>query len=416
MDTIVTVLVLIVVLFGAWLVALAVKAGSAAVKAAGRTAIGKGTFRDNFHVELKGLDSLTIRLKKERTDDEYESLLLRIEGRGVIPVQTPTKVGFITSVFDKADGELNPVLTHVDSFQEAETVAYQYLVDVGMVFPDSGFRDWASIGLVIPEILEPPFGGQRKLLILLRMVNLNRKPDIELGFGKGEIWFKEIGYVHNFNVKGYKELQEEELEGKLLVIKIGVSVAMVDGILHESEARALKKWVRKIITTFSRERRSDLRKLFTGTMKDAYREAKVGDLVLSDITRRLNEIDSDNIKLNAIELAFNVMFSDGKTETNELDTITKIAKSLGVDYEELERFKDKNILKLNSTKSTKINIEVLLGIKPDWDKEEIDTHLKALFYKWNGRLNTLGEGTGRDQAQRMIDLIGEYRKNNARSL
>ena len=81
-----------------------------------------------------------------------------------------------------------------------------------------------------------------------------------------------------------------------------------------------------------------------------------------------------------------------------------------VDYEEIKKLKDQNILKLDTKVSTQENTEALLDIDPNWDTEKINRHLRSLFQRWNGRLNSLPEGVERDQAQRMISLIGECQK------
>jgi len=51
----------------------------------------------------------------------------------------------------------------------------------------------------------------------------------------------------------------------------------------------------------------------------------------------------------------------------------------------------------------------ILGIESGWDEKRIKHHLLQEFLKWNNRLYTLPEGTERENAQRMIDLIAEAR-------
>jgi hypothetical protein len=54
-------------------------------------------------------------------------------------------------------------------------------------------------------------------------------------------------------------------------------------------------------------------------------------------------------------------------------------------------------------------MEEKLGINPNWDKEKIKKHIVSEYAKWNGRLNTLQEGTERENAQAMLDLLAEAR-------
>jgi hypothetical protein len=51
----------------------------------------------------------------------------------------------------------------------------------------------------------------------------------------------------------------------------------------------------------------------------------------------------------------------------------------------------------------------ILGIESGWDEKRIKHHLLQEFLKGNNRLYTLPEGTERENAQRMIDLIAEAR-------
>ena len=41
--------------------------------------------------------------------------------------------------------------------------------------------------------------------------------------------------------------------------------------------------------------------------------------------------------------------------------------------------------------------------------EEVQSHLKSEFKKWNARLNNLQSGPDKEHAQKMLDLIGTER-------
>ena len=149
---------------GSRLVGMLFGAGASTVKAAAKTATGKGSFSDNMRLEFKGLGPLEVRLRNDQLDDEDNTPILRLEARGLFPVAKKTHVGFVTSVFDETEGEKRPVLTHVDIFQEPETIAFQHRVEVAEVEPNMGFTGWVQIGAVIPEVLEPPLGGASRIL------------------------------------------------------------------------------------------------------------------------------------------------------------------------------------------------------------------------------------------------------------
>ena len=160
-------------------------------------------------------------------------------------------------------------------------------------------------------------------------------------------------------------------------------------------------------------RKEFLKGLYNEAMKESYAEAKKGDLSLSALTSRLNEIGNKSDKYETLELCFEVMAADGVAEDNELKVIKNVAQALGLDMDEVSKMRDQKILNLNANVSGQASIETLLGIEPDWSSEQAMKHLRVEFQKWNNRLNTLEEGEERENAQLMLDRIAEARKKYA---
>ena len=104
------------------------------------------------------------------------------------------------------------------------------------------------------------------------------------------------------------------------------------------------------------------------------------------------------------------MASDGNADTSELQELEIISKLIGVDYEQYSNLKDKRFLTLNPSSSSTSGLEEKLGIDKDWSPEKIKAHLLKEYSKWNGRLNTLSEGTARENVQSRLELIAEARK------
>ena len=92
-----------------------------------------------------------------------------------------------------------------------------------------------------------------------------------------------------------------------------------------------------------------------------------------------------------------------------MKVINKVAESLGIDSADLEKIRDKQIIKLN-TSPEDVDILALLGISSSLSNEETSNQLKKEFIKWNSRLNSLEEGGEKDNAQQMLDLIGKARE------
>ena len=143
-------------------------------------------------------------------------------------------------------------------------------------------------------------------------------------------------------------------------------------------------------------------------MKEAYDLAKSGNLILSDVCSELKKYADNTLKYEALELAHKVMAADGVVDEREMKVIHKVADALGIDSKELEKIRDKQIIKLQ-TKADDVDIESLLGIDPSNSKEDIKKQLKKEYIKWNSRMNSLSEGEEKDNAQQMLDLIAKAR-------
>ena len=396
---------------GLWLLS----AGARTIGAAGKAAVGKGTFTDNMDLAFKGMGEIQFRLNDRRLGENGDGALVKdVQIKGLVPVHGVTNIGFIISVFDETDGELEPVLSAIDSFQEANSVVYQDISVVGELSPNQGFVKWVNVGVVIPEIIEPPYKGNRELVVLARMVDMDDLPAIRHGFTDREedktLFVKRLSFSHIFKDKGYQEASEDKEEAASICLKIGVAVAMADGTLDDSEGDVLKQWVIKEIEYHGNEKQKVLKKLYNDAMREAYTKARDGELTLSDLTYRLNEIGDKTTKYEAIELCMEVMAADGVADASELNIIKKIAQSLGLDVDEVEKLRDQKIIGLNSDVTDHASIEEILDIDPSLSTDQIKKRLRTEFQKWNNRLNTLPEGEERQNAQLMLDRIADARK------
>jgi tellurite resistance protein len=400
---------ILVFFFFGWIV----KAVFGSLRVVGNTVLGKGSLKDNFELEFQGLGGLRTQLNEVKNPNE--PFTLEVQVRGLFPVQYATNVGFIISVFTKnASGDLEPVFSMINEFQEAQTRAFQDLTGCGEVTESQGFINWVKIGVIPTEILQPAESGRQELSIVIRLVDIDNMPTISLGFTDPDsdnqpLWSVIEHFDFDCEVTGYSEEAEVRDKAQALSIKIGMAVAMADGTLDDSEGIVLKNWIKSILSTHSGDKEKSLKKIYNDAMRESYDLAKSGNLVLDDVCEELNELGDTAQKYQAIELAHKVMAADGKADKREMKVINKVAESLGVDSVDLEKIRDKQIVKLN-TSPEDMDILTLLGISSSLSNEEISNQLKKEFIKWNGRLNSLGEGKEKDNAQQMLDLIGKARE------
>ena len=270
--------------------------------------------------------------------------------------------------------------------------------------------------MVIPDILQPPYGGSRKMHVYVRMINMDNPPSITHGFHEenhaGLLWQQELIFRHDFSGRGYIEAADFLDESREMAIKMAMAMAMSDGSLSDSKGEVIKKWIVNVIEQFSTEKKEKLKARYNQTMRESYASAMSGMLSLSESTKRLNEIGEGHIKYEAVELCYDVILADGLAVATEVQMIRNIAESLGLDMREIESVWDKKIISSNLSISKHESIEDILGIGVAWSGEQIKKHLRTEFLKWNNRLNTLPSGEERDSAQRMLDIIAEARKKN----
>ena len=394
------------------------------ISASGRSAVramqGKGSFSDNMNAAMGGMGEMEARQERFMAGENGEGPEgIGIEIKGLLPLTRAAKIGFVTSVLDMTDeNNPEPVLSELEVFQEPATTAYMFTQPVGIMEPNQGFISFVRVGVVFPELLYPGHSGRRKLAFVLRMIDMDNPPPINLGFSDsnyhpGLLAVKRLDFNFNYTGKGYLEAAVHRDEARALAIHLGMAIAVADGSLDTSEGNIIKEWVMKTIAPYGEERREELKEKYNNAMREAYADAKNGGLSLSKITAKLNEIADEPQKYEAIELCFDVMAADGVADESEMEAIRRIAEKLNLDYKEIENLRDKKLVSLNVSADNQASMETILGIESDWTADRIKTHIRVEYAKWNDRLNNLPEGQERENAQQMLELLSEARKKYA---
>ena len=394
-------------------------AGIKTVRAGARTAAGKGSFNENIEVAFRGLGPFELRFSDTTLDDDGGGPVVKaLECRGLFPTNVSGHVAFVVSIFDNTSDELQPVIAVLEDFQEPASSAFQSVVEIGNIEPGQGLIRWVRVGAILPDILQPPRGGTRALLAVCRFIDIDDPPTIHLGYhtenDDGNLWQSGLEFEHHFGEKGYIEAAEHRDEAKALSLKIGIAIAMSDGTLDGSEGETIQAWIKREISAYKDEKQNELKTIYNDAMRQAYEAAKKGELSLTEITARLNNIGEISTKYETMELCFDVMAADGVADAAELKTIRMIADALELDLDEIEKIKDQKIIGLRTDLSTQASIEDILGLDPSWGDEQTKRYLREEFQKWNNRITTLSEGEERNNAQRMLELISEARAKYAR--
>lgn len=366
-----------------------------------RAATGKGTYFGP--PQLKFVNE---------THEETGLEMKRIMFRGRLPNTRDMNISFALSAFDVTDGEGKPVLSLVDSAQEEKTICYYTSGNFGHVGEGSSLTNWVQLGVIVPELIQPPYSGNREIHMVLRMFNSLSPPTIVGGSSNdGElILFETLSFTHQFTEKGYEEASKDREESQAISLKIGVAVAMADGSLEDVEGEILKNWIIKEVSAFSDSKQKSLKSIFNEALKEGFSEAKNGTLSLSKLVDRLSEIGDKKSKYDAVELCLDVMAADGVADPKEMSVIRNVAKSLDLNMDEIEKMRERVTLNLSTELTSEEGMESLVGIESSWSDDQKRKHLRSEFQKWNNRINSLPEGEEREAAQNMLDNIATLRK------
>lgn len=339
----------------------------------------------------------------------------RIMFRGAIPNDRPMRLSYTLSAFDITDstGPWRPLFSFVEAAQEPDTICFQASGDLGHLNTGMAMTDWVQLGIMIPEFVQPPESGNRKLSIVLRVFNSDHPPTIFAGIrapDDGEIILeKQIVFTHNFSEKGYEEESRDRESAQAIALQIGVAIAMADGSLDDAEGRVLRNWILKEVAAYSESEQARLKALYNDALRTGFEAANQGTLDVDRLVGNLAAVGNKKGKYEAIELALDVMAADGVADPEEMRLIRGIASSLDLDMAEIERMREGVTLNLSNKLDSEESIEGLLGIDANWPVEQKRRHLRMEFQKWSNRLNSLPEGEERDSAQTMLDNIATLR-------
>ena len=248
----------VLLFFGGIIWTIIVNSGKAVIN----TASGKGSLSENFGATFKGLPETEFRVVEDVVKLEGGDTLdvFRFEMRGLIPVNSESRGTTISIGISLLDYESKlPVMCLLDDFQELRTRCFLSIREMGHVQPDSGFMSWVTIGLALKETLIPPNAGNRRLITLVRFMH----PKAEIYGGRID---QESSYIYKtyslptssggshtilrFDGVGYVDANENSEIAQTLIVKLAVSLAMVDGELHETEGFTIKNWLQKYLEDF----------------------------------------------------------------------------------------------------------------------------------------------------------------------
>lgn len=365
----------------------------------------------NRNQTMPSRNQLVVRLNDHNITDDNGNLFPTkvIEGKNYFPITESMNVSFVTHVYDNTGGERLPVYSLLGDFTKINSQEFEFKKYFGRLTPNHKLTDWSTLGLIPLDFLVPPFSGYRNLTAVIEIVRSDSSGlGAEMYFDR--YWRKELLFNYNFTKKGYKEITADLNRGRLLALQLGVAVAWSDGQYEEREGKVLETWIQNIIKASSDKEKKEYGKKYSDAINEASIEIRDGTLSLSKITQELNRIGDESIKYQAIDLCFKILAADGRAAPAEVALVTNIADALNLDFDRVVQIKDHAILNLEMSIDSSPDIEELIGIQKCWDNETKKKFLRKEFQKWNNRLSVVSEGTEKNNAQHMLDIIAEARK------
>lgn len=349
-----------------------------------------------------------VRTREVMRGDNKDLRVISIEARGKIPVSSPTSVQFACfalDISDKNDGEA--IISTLSDFKFPNSHAFLSQRQYGLLNPDTYFKDWVEIGVLLPDHVVAPKSGQRKLKFTCAMTPSG---NLDLTYVSTECTGTfEIGML------GYNELDEKRMEAISLSLDLGVAIAYEDGKLDRSEGQAISDWLRNKLVMFDDDTKPKARTQLNDALKASFERADAGKLTVGDSLAKLKASKVRNAISDALELSSIVMAADGVIAESEMNLLRSFAQELGVKFEDLQNITDKHAAGVRSTTTDKSEVsdESLIGIDPKADKAAIRKALIDAFGKYNARLQSEKDAARRAYYQDMLNAVARLRKKYA---
>lgn len=363
---------------------------------------------------------LTVRQALTRLGDGPEDTpIFKVGFSG--PVQTyrsNTPMRIVLHVYDITNGQPEPVLSMVDSWQAQGTVVFEFAT-AEQILPDTAIYSMSNEDLFeLPiEFLKFPRKGQRKLKFQLDIIDAKHPPQYEMGYlveaHEGSVLaFQTLEMDYDNPNLGYEDQSENRDKLHGYAIELGYAMSAVDGDIDADEELVIREWANKHIAVYDvdSDRHKEEKQRFDGIITQAANAAHNHTLKLDDVLDNIKAVADTGDLYDCLELALQVASADGVADDAELQLVDYIANKLDLDRKRLREMQDKILpVTMYSTEVDENSTEALLGITADMDNNTIRRHLLTEYSKWNN-MASHKDPERREQAEKMLQLIAETRK------
>jgi uncharacterized tellurite resistance protein B-like protein len=193
---------------------------------------------------------------------------------------------------------------------------------------------------------------------------------------------------------------------------VGLYCAHSDGNVDNREIATLRRWKSEFLAKADDAYRSrldsamesEINRSLSGVSESRLHEACLAQRALPDLFKGLT-----------MGLCFEVVAADRKVEPAEMAGLQKIARLLAISDTTFRALEEKHLrpIQIAAATSGTANAsehEKLLGIDPNWTKDQKLAQLTKEFAKYNARMQAVQDPAQRAQCRRMLELIAEFRE------
>ena len=339
-----------------------------------------------------------VKLSKQQDGDSvYEAFDVEICG-SIHARQDVQSATLSISIVDatNSDPKTNPVQALVKQWQMPDSSVFSYNAKLGKL-PNqvTTIQEWTSIALLRLDWLILPRKGKRELMFITSIFPAEGGEQLACAKCYFEYHNKDFGYLDS---------KENIQRSKTLAVALAFEVSAIDGKLYDCEIELIKNWSRENID-LSEASSKEQRKL-EKALKETIAFFREGNKLNNyDICREIAEIAPSSERDNILNLCLHVAQANGYVTSEELNLLKDISSWLEI---EADKFREmvQRVFPVDMYEVK--DVETILGVTSDMNKEKARRHLNKEYSKWSARV-TNSDPEIQSQADQMLKFIAEAR-------
>ncbi len=294
----------------------------------------------------------------------------------------------------RSQGE--PVHALVKQWQMPDSSVFFYNANLGKLpHQVTTISDWTSIALLRLDWLSLPRKGKRELMFITSIFPAE---------GGEQLACARCYFAYHNRDFGYLDLQENDQRAKTLAVTLAFAVSAADNKLYDCEVELIKNWARENIdlSEASNKERRKLEKALNETIAFFQDGNQLNNY---DICREIVGIAPLAVRYDILNLCLYVAQANSSVTQEELTVLKDLANWLEIDMDKFREMVEK-VLPVDMHEV--LDVETILGVTSDMNKEKARQHLNKEYSKWSARVIS-SDPEIQSQADQMLKLIAEAR-------